>query len=165
MARQLRLVSDAGASKSASPEESKKRLHTKLVGDQTQAFVIAHLLPVYPVILLPYGENQRYDLVIDDEGRFLRVQCKTGRLKNGAIIWNACSYTYHHPVNRGTVHYQQDYRGQADLFGIYCSANGKVYLVPVDEVGKRGGSLRIDAPRNNQTKKIRWASDYEVRPG
>ena len=31
----------------------------------------------------PFGENQRYDLVIDDGETLARVQVKTGRLRNG----------------------------------------------------------------------------------
>jgi hypothetical protein len=30
-------------------------------------------------VLLPFGVNQRYDLVLDLDGRFVRAQCKTGR--------------------------------------------------------------------------------------
>lgn len=136
--------------------------HPKTVGDRTTAIVLARLLQVYPLVLLPFGENQRYDLVIDDHGRYTRVQCKTGRLRDGAIRFHTCSVTYHHPNNRGTLYYRHDYRDAADLFGVYCPENDKVYLVPVDAVGAVEGFLRIDPTRNNQAKKIRWAKDYEV---
>ena len=128
--------------------------------------VLARLLEAYPLVLIPFGENQRYDLLIDDNGDFIRVQCKTGRLRNGAVRFNTCSFTYHHPANQGSRPYQHHYRGAADLFGVYCRDTGGVYLVPVEEVGVRHGSLRVTSPRNSQSKKVRWAKDFELRsPG
>src|SRR6266849_9302567 len=100
--------------------------------------VLARLLETYEVILLPFGENQRYDLVIDTGSDFIRVQCKTGRLqRNGAIKFNTCSSTYHHPNAPTRYGNSQDYRGAADFFGIYCPENDSVHMVPVDSVGRR----------------------------
>jgi hypothetical protein len=140
--------------------------HPVAVGDQTTAMVLARLLEVYPQVLLPFGENQRYDLVIEDGDRFIRVQCKTGRLRNGCVVFATCSFTYHHPSNRGTKQYQHHYRGAADVFGVYCRETDGVYLIGVDEVGTRGCSLRIAPTRNAQAKKVRWAKDFELKsPG
>jgi PD-(D/E)XK nuclease superfamily protein len=140
----------------------KGSIHPKLVGDRTTAQVLARLLNEYEVVLLPFGENQRYDLVIEDGDSFIRVQCKTGRLVGGAVVFNACSSSYHHPNRDQTVFYQHHYRGDADYFGVYCAAIDGAYLVPVDEVGKRAGSLRIAATKNCPQKGIRWARDYEL---
>ena len=129
--------------------------------------VLGRLVQAGKNVLIPFGENVRYDYVIEEsDGTFTRVQCKTGRLKKGVVTFNACSYTYHHPSNRGTRNYQHHYRGDADLFGIYCPETDGVYLVPVEDVGMRHGSLRVEPTRNNQGKKIRWARDFELRkPG
>ena len=143
-------------------DERAPRPHPKDVGDVTQAMVLAKLVEAGKQVLTPFGENVRYDLVIDEGDRFLRVQCKTGRLRNGVVKFNACSYTYHHPNNRGLRVYQHHYRGAADLFGVYCPETRGVYLVPVDDVGTRAGSLRVDPTKNQQVKKIRWARDHEV---
>ncbi len=148
-------------------EREGPRPHPKDVGDVSQAMVLARLVQAGKNVLVPFGENTRYDYVIEEsDGTFVRVQCKTGRLRGGSIRFHACSFTYHHPNNRGTRAYRHDYRGQADVFGIYCPETDSVYLVPVDDVGVNAGSLRIAPTRNNQVKKIRWARDFEVlRPG
>jgi hypothetical protein len=140
------------------------RRHPKDVGDETQAMVLARLVQAGHQVLMPFGENVRYDLVIDEGDTFLRVQCKTGRLRNGVINFNTCSFTYHHPNNRGTRPYRHHYRGQADVFGIYCPETNGVYLVPVDSVGMNGGSLRVQPTKNHQVKKVRWARDFELQP-
>ncbi len=136
--------------------------HPKLVGDIAQAKVLAALVGVYDNVLMPFGENSRYDFVVEDGDRFLRIQCKSGRLRNGAILFAACSSNYHHPNNQGTKLYQHPYRGQADLFSVYCPDTEAVYLIPVDDVGMRRVALRVTPPRNNQAKKIRWAKDFEI---
>jgi hypothetical protein len=140
----------------------KGAVHPKVVGDRTTAVVLARLLEVFEIVLLPFGENQRYDLVVDDQGRMLRIQCKTGRLLNGVIKFAACSTIYHHPNRASGQPYRHHYRGEADLFGVYCPETDGVYLVPVDEVGIRQGSLRIEPTANNQASNVRWASQYEI---
>ena len=128
--------------------------------------VLARLLQCGKRILMPFGENFRYDLLIDEGDSFVRVQCKTGRLRDGAVWFPTCSTTYHHPNNQGKKTYQHPYHGQADVFGVYCPELDKVYMVPVSHAPKRDCALRVDAPRNGQTKRIRLASDYELQlPG
>ena len=131
-------------------------MNTKAVGDMSQGAVIAALLKAGQVVLLPFGDNQRYDLVVEQNGEFKRVQVKTGRLKDGSIRFQTCS-TYAHR-GRG----KKDYRGQADLFGIYCPENEKTYLVPVDVVGTTNGRMRIDPPKNGQVAGTRQAVDFEL---
>ena len=139
--------------------------HPKTVGDVTQAMVLARLVEVGHQVLLPFGENVRYDLVIDHGDRFTRVQCNTGRLRDGAVRFNTCSYHLGNPsARRGERPYSRDYRGQADLFGVYCPGTKDVYLVPVEDVGLSSAQLRITSPKNSQGARIRWASDYTVYP-
>lgn len=136
--------------------------HPKLIGDRTTAMVLARLLEIYEQVYIPFGENTRCDLLIDDGDSFIRVQCKTGRLRSGVVTFNTCSVTYHHPNRVPGTSYRRSYRGQADVFGVYCPETDRVYVVPVEEVGTVGGTLRVDPPANRQVKRIRWASDYEI---
>jgi hypothetical protein len=58
--------------------------HPKTVGDRTTLAIMAALHDVGYDVPMPFGENTRYDLVIDDGRELKRVQCKTGRLYGGA---------------------------------------------------------------------------------
>ena len=42
-------------------------------------------------VLTPFGVNHRYDFALDMGDRFLRVQCKTGRVRNGAVMYSTHS--------------------------------------------------------------------------
>ena len=103
--------------------------------------------------------NHRYDFALDLGDRFLRVQCKTGRLRNGAVVFSVVSTR----VNTKRT-FRRCYAGEVDLFAVYCPGTGRVYAVPAEEATSTAGTLRIDAPANGQVKRIRWAADYQL-PG
>jgi len=132
-------------------------MNTKAKGDVSEAMVTAALLQRGEVILVPFGDNQRYDLVIDRADTFLRVQVKSGRLRDGAILFNTRSNHYH----RGKGY--RSYEGQIEFFGVYCPETGTCYLVPIDACGGlQVGSLRVEATKNGQKTGIRWASEFRI---
>lgn len=134
--------------------------HPKAIGDRTTLAVIAGLRSAGYDVLLPFGENTRYDLVIDDGGQLARVQCKTGRLREGAVRFNTCS-SYAHHANPRTL--SRDYLGQVDYFGVHCRETGGVYLVPIEDLQtKRSAALRVAPARNSQIRGIRPAAKYRV---
>jgi hypothetical protein len=134
--------------------------HPKTIGDRTTLAVILALREVGYLILVPLSENTRYDLVMDDSDQLYRVQCKTGRLRHGAVVFNTCSSYAHHPNARVV---KRTYVGEIDFFGVYCPETTDVYLVPIEDVSsKRTANLRVFPSQNNQHKGIRNANDYLV---
>ena len=129
-------------------------MHTTAIGDLTEAMVTAALLRKGHVLLRPVSSNSGYDLLIDRDNVFERVQCKTGRLREGAIVFNT------HSLAGGR--YRKNYIGRADAFGIYCPDTGLCYLIPVALVGKRIGYLRAIPTKNKQEAKIRLASKFVI---
>jgi PD-(D/E)XK nuclease superfamily protein len=134
--------------------------HPKDVGDRTTLAVMLTLREAGFAVLTPFGENTRYDLAIDDGCRLARVQCKTGRLRKGAVLFAVCSCYGHHLRAKDT---RRDYHGQVDYFGVYCPDNLAVYLVPIADLSVRvQAALRVEPARNNQRFNIRLASSYEI---
>jgi len=133
--------------------------HPKAIGDRTTLAIMLALHALDVPTSVPFGENTRYDLIIERGRRLLRVQCKTGRLRAGAVRFNTCSFYGHHPNPKP----YRDYIGEIDAFAVYCLETGVVYLIPIEDVAlRRQGALRVTAPRNNQRRRIRFASDYEI---
>ena len=131
-------------------------MNTKQIGENSEAQVLAALLKNGEVVLLPFGDNQRYDLVVERGGEFERVQVKTGRIKDGRIAFSTAS-TYDH---RGGG--RRGYAGQAECFMVYCPDNDKIYKVQVEAVPpSSSATLRLETPKNNQVRRIMWAKDYE----
>jgi hypothetical protein len=125
----------------------------KGIGEKSEAQVLAAFLRSDKVVLLPYGDNQRYDLVVDEDGQFIRVQCKTGRLTDGAVEFSTCSNNWNTKKKRG-------YEGQADLFAVYVSESDEVYILPVHGLPKTECRFRIEPTKNGQKARTRNASDY-----
>ena len=133
--------------------------HPKRIGDRSTLAIMAALHQAGIPFYLPFGENTRCDLVAEIDGDLVKVQCKSGRLVSGAVKFPTVSSYAHHP-NPKVRH--RDYVGEVDAFAVYCHETSGVYLVPIAEVPSHQCRLRVDAPRNNQWKRIRFAADYEI---
>lgn len=134
--------------------------HPKTVGDRCTLAVMLAFQAIGLPFSVPFGENTRYDLIIDDGGRLLRVQCKSGRLRGGAVRFNTAS-SYAHHANPAKL--RRDYLGEIDCFAVYCRDTGGVYLIPIDQARVRARcALRVEPPRNGQRRRIRSAFDYEI---
>ena len=88
------------------------------------------------------------------------VQCKTGRLRNGAVTFATASTYAHHRSPRVI---RRTYEGEVDLFAVYCPETAGVYLIPIGDVPTRSfARLRVEPSRNNQYRHVRLAAQYEI---
>ena len=126
-------------------------MNTVEKGDLAVAMLTARFLRSRFVVLKPISDGLRFDLVINRGNGFETVQCKSASIRLGCVTFGSCSSRDGKP-----------YRGEADLFGVYCAANDTCYLVPVDDVGLRHGYLRVERPRNGQRSRVRYAEKYIV---
>lgn len=133
--------------------------NTKHVGDISEIMVIGALIRAGYYVSIPFGENQRYDLIAEKNNILYRIQVKSGRLRKGAILF-AC-YSSHSHRGGGLRRYD----GEIEFFGVYCSEVDSVYLIPIADIAAWQWSLRIDPPKNSQSKKVRWASRYLLESG
>lgn len=131
--------------------------HPVDVGQRTEGAILSALIRRGYSVLVPFGVNQRYDLVLDCDDRLLRAQCKTGRFRDGVVQFSAQSIQSNTRRTRS-----RSYTGEVDLFIVYCPDNDRVYVIPVEDVPSSCMYLRIDPPRNQQCKRVRWAKDYEL---
>ena len=132
--------------------------NTKAAGDITEAVVLAEFLRAGFSVCVPFGDNQRYDLVVEAGGRFLRVQCKTASLTSDRCGGKGCIRF----KARSGVHESRPYWGQADLFAAYSPDTRQVYVLPVDEVPGTDVWLRLTPTRNNNQYGIRLAEDHTL---
>jgi hypothetical protein len=122
-------------------------------GNITEAKILTALVVAGYLVSVPFGEGHKYDFIIDDSVSIRRVQCKTGRVKKGVLLFNSYSQS-------GNGATKQGYHGLADLFAVLNPESGEVYLVPVESFGTTGIALRLMPTLNGQSQKINWAADY-----
>jgi hypothetical protein len=101
-------------------EPLKPKLNHKAIGERSEAIIIARLLEVGYDVLVPFGDNLRYDLVIEcAEGKLWRIQCKTGWMDDEkSVIKFATASSYNHTMKNKKW---KDYRGQCEYFAVYCA--------------------------------------------
>jgi hypothetical protein len=134
--------------------------HPVDVGQRTETAILAAFVERGFEVLLPWGTNHRYDMVLDLGERFLRVQCKTGRLKQGTVEFNAVS------VRSNTKQVRtRSYLGEIEYFAVYCPATRCIYMVPCDGTMRGHTKLRLAPAANNQSKRIRWGHVPRVGVG
>lgn len=135
-------------------------IHPRTTGDIAESQVLAALIRAGEKVLLPFGDNHRYDLVLDRDGVFHRVQTKTGRLKNGSIRFATTTVIR----SKGNYQYRRGYLGEIEYFGVYCPENNHVYLVPVGDVPVGIATIRVNRLLLRRGKKSIWAKKYRVLP-
>jgi len=122
-------------------------------GSITEGVVISEFLKRGLTVLVPFGYLQRYDVVVEVCERFYKIQCKTGRERNGAVVFNACS-------SDNVTHKRHDYRGQIDFFAVLEPVSNKVYLVDPYKVSKNQGYLRTSFKYGTDRKRCNKAEDF-----
>ena len=132
-------------------------MQTREKGNLTEARILAALVEAGYLVSVPFGTGHKYDFIIDDSVRLLRVQCKTGRVIRGALLFNSYSQS-------GNGSTKQGYHGLADIFAVLNPETGEVYLVPVEKFGTTGVTLRLTPTLSGQVQKINWAVDYLLSP-
>jgi len=132
-------------------------LTSKEKGNLTELQCLTAFYELGHKVSIPYGENCRYDFILDVNGHLLKIQVKTSKSVSDECFSFATRSTR---VNSqgciSTTYTKKD----IDYFATFH--NGKCYLVPVEECGVEK-KLRYCYPSNGQKKGICLAQDYELQ--
>ncbi|OLZ42194.1 hypothetical protein A6E15_15000 [Natrinema saccharevitans] len=131
-------------------------MNVKQTGDETEARIIAALIAEGYTVSVPFGDNDKYDLVLDAGRRLLRIQCKTGWIEDDVVRFKTASKT----TTDGTVT-MDNYDGEVDAFAVRCKETGTLYWVPIDDVGKKSTYLRLTEPEIDHPS-VKLAERYRL---
>lgn len=135
------------------------------VGVESEAVIAAVLIQAGYTVLTPNGYMHRYDLVIEDaDGEFWKIQCKTAWLTNegDTIDFNTASILQAGQKGRKKT-IKKNYKNDVHYFAVYSPDTRKVYLIPIEDIPNHVMRLRLtEATKNSQTKRIKYAKDYEL---
>jgi hypothetical protein len=106
---------------------------------------------------IPFGDDCRYDLVVDINNKLYRIQCKKSR-----ALQNSEGFKFNTKSIVITTHGVKESKYTKDEIDFFATVyDGQCYLVPVDECGKEK-SLRFKYPSNGQKKHISLAVNYTL---
>lgn len=129
--------------------------HTKDKGDLGVAKAYCDLVEKGFLVLFPSTEHAPFDLVAYDGSKFTRIQVKYRKAVNGVIQFR----TFNWWADKNGSHSKLIDKSQVDVFCVYCPDTDKCYYFKQENIGSTL-SLRIETPKNNQFKNIKFADDY-----
>lgn len=127
----------------------------KRQGSIGEVMVVAEAIRRGYKVAIPWGEDSKYDLIVDRSGKLERVQCKYTK-SNGEVVIARCRSAN----NWSQIKYSCD---DIDWLAIYDLTSQKCYFIPssILEEGRAQINLRIKPTGNNQNKGVLWAKDFE----
>ena len=131
-------------------------LTSKEKGNLTELQCLTAFYDLGHKVSIPYGENCRYDFILDVNNTLLRIQVKTSKSVSDECFSFATRSTRVNSQGSISKNYTKE---EIDYFATFYQ--GKCYLVPVDECGIEK-KLRFCYPANGQKKGINLAQDYEL---
>lgn len=132
-------------------------MNSKIKGNISEAKALFEFQKRNIPVLLPWGDNERYDMVAEFNGKLNRIQIKTANEENNGSIKCYCRSSKNHTTNKSLDTYKND----VDYFVFYNQIKDIIALVPIEEIGDaKTISLRIEPTANGQIKGIRFFKDY-----
>jgi len=129
--------------------------HTKTKGDLGLLKVKLDLFQKGFLILNPETEHAPFDIVAYQNQVFKRVQVKYKSGENGSICVN---FRSSYCNSKGVVSKPVD-KSEIDIYAVYCEATDLVYYFNPN-LFEKSLTLRVDKPKNNQSKNIHFAEDF-----
>ena len=130
-------------------------LSSQYKGITTELQVATYLLSLGYNVSQPFCQDSKYDLIVDVNGKLLRLQVKTSRLTpEGTSIAFNCRSTTSNVKNCKSRRYSKE---DIDYFATYWQ--GIAYLVPISEC-----STQKNLHMNTPSKRSNWSymEDYEA---
>lgn len=133
-------------------------MNSKRIGNITEMSVALAFQKLDIPVAIPFGDCERYDLIVDIKNKLYRVQCKTSSYYRGdtsRISFNCRSTS---TLNGKVVHHSYTSE-EIDFFATIWE--DKCYLIPVGHTSSEK-ILRLEPPKNNQTVGVNMIEDYSL---
>lgn len=132
-------------------------MNSKSIGNIGEAKALCKFVELGIPVYIPFGDNEKSDLIVEFNGKLNRIQVKTSvKAEDGKMIFDLTSSTAHRKNGAKHIYTKEE----IDYFVCYNVARDKLFLVPVDEANNTAITIRYEKPKNNQIKGIRFENDY-----
>lgn len=134
-------------------------LTTKQKGDITELKCLTYFYEQGYSVSIPWGENDRYDMILDIGGILLRLQAKTSREGNypGTFVFSTAT------THKNRVKVEREGYTKDDIDYFVTLYRNKCYLVSCLETETASSKVLRYAVNNRSNSSIsNWASNYEA---
>jgi hypothetical protein len=110
-------------------------------------------------VFKPLTDGERYDLIFDFRPKLVRVQCKWA-VQQGEVIIVRCQSSRRTASGFLARGYTED---EIDAIAAYCAELRQCYFLPISLLGgRRQVYLRLSPTKNNQTRGVNFAVEYQL---
>lgn len=120
---------------------------------------IAKFIELGYEVFTEVGDNSDIDLIAIKEDKTLKLQAKTTeKVNNGTMTWAIVK----NRMNSKGYH-KTFYNNKIDGYVLCCLKNNYIGYMPFNDLtNKYIITFRLDKPKNNQLKNVKFAKDYEL---
>ena len=137
------------------PTTTNTRNNSKTIGDYAELKVAAYFASKGHFVSRPLTDNAPYDLIVDIDGKLLKVQVKSRKSRNGVLKIELVSMN-----NRYSRKYNKN---DFDILVCHCIDNDEIIFLNWDILVEVENNLtiRLNNSKNNQNKKCKMFSEFK----
>lgn len=130
----------------------------QIKGITTELICMQKFIELGYIVSIPYGNNSRYDLLVDNGKTIWRIQCKTASLNdNGSYTVQTCNKVST-TTQRKTKHYTKE---QIDF--IASIIENQVVIIPVELIeNSTCKSFRVELPKYGTKSNCNLIKDFTI---
>jgi|AntDeeMetagen134_2_1112570.scaffolds.fasta_scaffold02959_2 hypothetical protein len=133
-------------------------MNTKDLGDLAELSAAKKLISIGNSVSFHFGDNERYDLILDGKNGLEKVQVRKATRREGYLVFKCYS---NHRAD-GKIKRTSFDEKEIDCFLVWYREEDEIYKIPIQDAPKTEMRLRIDETRNSQEQNVNWASDYKI---
>lgn len=134
---------------------------TKQIGNIGEAKVLSEFVRLGIPVYLPFGDNEKADLIAEFNGKLNKIQVKSSqKIVEDKVKFSLVSSTMHR--QNGVKHIYTE--NEIDYFALYNLERDKVYLISINEEGlpKSEVTIRFNPPKTKNQFKTFLEEDYLI---
>ena len=131
---------------------------TQIKGLTTELICMQKFIELGYIVSVPYGNNSRYDLLVDNGTTIWKVQCKTAKLnENGSYTIQTCNKVST-TTQRRVKHYTKD-----EIDFIASVIQNQLVIIPVELIEKTASKVfRTELPKYGAKSNCNLIEDFTV---
>ncbi len=134
-------------------------MNSKSIGNIGEAKVLCKFVELGIPVYVPFGDNEKADLIAEFNGKLNKIQVKTSvKAENGVMKFSLVSSTLH--CTKGVRHIYN--ATEIDYFACYNVTRDVILLISIDDAPTSGLNIRYDNPKNGQKSNIKYEKDYLI---
>ena len=133
-------------------------MNNKSIGNIGEAKALAKFVEYGFPVFIPFGENEKADMIVEFNNKLNRIQVKTSfHADQGKMIFDLTS---NRKIKNNYIRRKYE-QNEIDYFVCYNVLRNKLYLIPIEDIQNKSNIvIRYYRPKINNLSRVRKEYDY-----